>query len=400
MKWENKGHEFDDIGEFLANAKRVFLYGIGGHAGEILNILLEGRKWFDWEVKLADRNPELQLSGYRGLSVMNPEEIFSQIRDNDIVVYCPLGKTGEEIYGIIKEHGISDKNIFSGFDFMFTYIPVYFLYAKDMVFFTSQNIVPSTNCNLNCRDCLNFTPYIRKPVTYSLEELKKDIDLFFHAVDLIYRFQITGGEPLLYPRFLEVLDYVDKNYRDQILRLETVTNGTIIPSDEICSYLAEKKIYVYLDDYTMALKEEQKEKRTIIEEKFKKYGVDYLNNYVEQWFRIYTPGTIRENEKELNQLFTLCKNPYSTIEKGKISACNYALYAAKAGLIENDENDNYDLAIFDKSKKRELVEFRLRYNEKGYVSFCKKCSGYYLINESWCEPAVQVRKGTLDEVVD
>lgn len=400
MKWENKGHEFDEVGEFLAHVNKVFLYGIGGHAGEILNILLKGKKWVDWELKLADRNPVLQESGYQGLPVMNPEEIFSQINNNDIIVYCPLGKTGEEIYGIIKSHGISDKNIFSGLDFMFTYIPVYFLYAKNMVFFTSQSIVPSTVCNLNCRECLNFTPYIKKPIVYTLDQIKDDIDVFFHAVDLIYRFQITGGEPLLYPGFLDVLDYVDNNYRNQILRLETVTNGTIIPSDEICSYLAEKNIYVFLDDYTMALKGEQKANRTIIEEKFKKYGVDYHNNYVEQWFSIYTPGTNREDEKELTELFTACMNPFSSIENGKISACNYSLYATKAGIAEASEYDDYNLKAFDKSKKRELVEFRLRYNERGYVSFCKKCSGYCLINENLCDPAVQVRKGTLDEVVD
>ena len=150
----------------------------------------------------------------------------------------------------------------------------------------------------------------------------------------------------------------------------------------------------------MTLKGEQKDIHKIIEEKFKRYGVEYFNNYVEQWFRIYSPEINRKNKGELEELFTICKNPFSSIENGKISACNYSLYAAKAGLVENNEYDYYDLTTFDKSKKRELVEFRLRYNERGYVSLCEKCAGYCTINENWCAPAIQVRKGTVNEVVD
>ena len=29
----------------------------------------------------------------------------------------------------------------------------------------------------------------------------------------------------------------------------------------------------------------------------------------------------------------------------------------------------------DNEKKKELIEFLINYNEKGFVDFCKKCSG-------------------------
>jgi len=395
MKWNNKSHEFDSIGRFLASVKHVYFYGIGGHLKEIWECIECGREWFsDISFSFVDRNENLQSVGFCGQRIISPRELYEALdEENDkyLVVACPLGKTGDEIRDLLIANGVKEDKIAMGFDFLFTLIPIYFLYKYDKVFFTSQNIVPSSACNLNCRECLNFNPYIKKPVVYSLENVKKDIDVFFNAVDLIWRFQVTGGEPLLYPYFKEVLEYIDDNYRDRIFRLETVTNGTIIPNDEICEFLAKRKIFVFLDDYTLSLQNEHKKIRKDIERKFESFGVRYLNNYVDRWFKIY-PGTKKQSEEELMDFFNSCANPYSTIENGKISACNYMLYAEKAGLLEGCKDDYYDLTDYDVSKKKELIEFRLRHNNKGYTSFCNQCAGYYLINENWYYPAIQVEK--------
>ena len=394
MQWKNKGHEFDRVGELLSSIKNVYLYGIGGNAEEILYVIEHARKWIEWNIYLVDRNPALQESGYREMPVMSPEQFFTVNKKEYIVVTCPLGKTGDEIFDLVCANGCPRDLVFSGWDFLYTYFSVYFLYAHDMVFFTSENILPSSACNLNCRDCLNFNPYIVKPIVYGIDEVKKDVDIFFTAVDLIYRFQVTGGEPLLYPHLKALIQYIDQKYRHKIMRLEMVTNGTIVPSDDTCSFLAETGVFVFLDDYTMSLPEEKKNLHAVVEDKFKKFGVNYINNFVSQWFRLYpakvNPKVIKE--ESLTNLFERCANPWSTIEHGKISACNYSLYAQKAGVIEGTDYDFYDLSAFEADKKKELVEFRLRYNEKGYASLCKKCGGFSTINSNWCEPAIQAAR--------
>lgn len=35
--------------------------------------------------------------------------------------------------------------------------------------------------------------------------------------------------------------------------MEMLTNGTVVPSDTMCQFLHDKKIYVFLDDYRLAL---------------------------------------------------------------------------------------------------------------------------------------------------
>lgn len=393
MKWQNKGHELDRIGRLLANVKTVYLYGINGNAWEILYVLNHAEEWIKWKICLVDRNINLQKNGYAGMTILSPEAFYAEDKENYIVVACPEGPVGKEIYDSVIVHGISEERVFLGWDFLYTDLSIYFLYAKQMVFFASESILPSCVCNLNCRDCLNFTPYIKNPMIYGIDEMKEDVDCFFNAVDLIYRFQITGGEPLLYPNLKELITYIDYKYRSKIMRLETVTNGTVVPEDELCEFIADHHVFVFLDDYTMSLSGEKKNNRVIVENKFKKYNVEYSDNYVEKWFQIYFPDTHRTNEKELVELFNCCGNPWSSIERGRISACNYSLYAQKAGIVEDDETDFYDLKKYESAKKTELVEFRLRYNQKGYVSFCKKCSGFALINSNLCQPAIQVERG-------
>nr|MCR5669034.1 radical SAM protein [Lachnospiraceae bacterium] len=77
---------------------------------------------------------------------------------------------------------------------------------------------------------------------------------------------------------------------------------------------------------------------------------------------------------------------------GKIFMCNYSAYAAVAGINVTEEDEYYDLKKYDDSKAKELIEFRLGYSKKGYVSFCKKCRGFSSKNQLVARAAKQVEK--------
>jgi hypothetical protein len=142
----------------------------------------------------------------------------------------------------------------------------------------------------------------------------------------------------------------------------------------------------------MALDGDSKQTRQTIVNKFREHCVDYCDNYVDKWFKIY-PAKEQKKQDELTNFFDRCANPWSTIERGRISACNYELYAQKAGLVEGVDDDFFDLTNYDKANKRQLVEFRLRYNNRGYTSFCEKCAGFSVINHDFYYPAIQAERG-------
>ncbi len=400
MKWKNRGHEFDEIARPLVEADTAYFYGCGKFAEEI-GIVLEGMKtYIGWKIFFIDRDEEKQRSGFHGWDVISPKEFVEQDKENFIVVNCVLAEQGKEIKYFLLSQEVPIEKIYSGWDFLCRYFSIYFLYAVNKVFFPSQNIVPSTVCNLNCRDCLNFTPHIKKHIVRDLETVKRDVDLFFKAVDYIYRFQITGGEPLLYKYLSKLLTYIDEHYREKILRLELVANGTVMPTDEMLSFLKEKNIFVFLDDYTMSLSEEQKKCHGEVKAKLESYGIAFSDNYVEKWFRLYTPENLppKKSEEELVGMFMRCGNPWSSIEGGAITACNYSLYAEKAGVLEWSDyrgNDFFKLSEYFSDKKHELVEFRLGFNERGYVSLCEKCNGFSSINPATVTPAIQAERRNL-----
>ncbi len=404
MKWKNKGHELENLKDIFSGKRSVYLYGAGEHAKELLVVLENVKKWSGWEIYLIDRDEEKQKLGWQGYDVMSPEAFFKSSKENFFVVICPWGIAEGEIYQLLLENGIAKKDVFRQFSFLHRLLTVYFLYGHDIVFLNSTNLCPSTICNLNCRDCLNFTPYIKNHVVMEFDQVKKDIDLYFNAVDLVYRFQITGGEPFLYKNLKATFEYIEQ-YRKQIFQLEMVTNGTVMPSDDICEYLAKKNILVILDDYRDSI-DEVEEKLNAIRKKFDNFGVKYTLNHVDMWMRMYpdsyqvsdvydsliSDNAKKSSEEMLIEKYTKCDVPYTALHGGKLSACNYSNYADKAGVCEADENDYFNLNQFDKERKRELVEFAIGFNEKGYTEFCKKCSGWIMINKAWCQPAIQAER--------
>ena len=405
MKWKNKGHEFDNVGHMLKEKDNIYLYGAGKNAKEILFVLEKAKKWIPWDICLVDQDESKQRSGWQGYPVISPDEFLNRKKNNYFVVICPGGQFESEIFQKLIMNNIPRNLIFRQFSFLYIYLSIWFLYEHDMVFFNSINICPSTICNLNCRDCLNFTPHIKEHVVDDIESVKHDIDLLFNSVDLIYRLQITGGEPLLYKNLKEVFNYIDENYRHKIFRLEMVTNGTIVPSDEICSFLHDKDIYVFLDDYRMSLSNGE-ERYEAVRNQLEKFDVTYEDNHVDLWIRMY-PGSyaptdfydglldsnsLLSNEMKLVEKFTACNNPWTSLHHGKLSSCNYAMYAEKAGICKGDTSEYYDLEGYNEMKKHELIEFRLRYNLKGYTEFCKQCGGWTATNKALCKPAIQAKR--------
>lgn len=248
-------------------------------------------------------------------------------------------------------------------------------------------------CNLNCKNCLNFNPFIKKHIIDDFNSVKEDIDIFFDKVDLIYRFQISGGEPFLNRYLGKLIKYINNNYRNKIIHLETVTNGTIVPSDELCDTLKEGNVRLFLDDYRKALNEGEKKYKEVLD-KLNEHKINYIENYAAYWIDLLA---IDEKSKprtdgELELLFNICDNPWSTLRNKKITSCNYCNYAEKAGVCEVDSQNYFDLTTVNEQNKKELIEFRLRFNSRGYVELCKKCAGWTSINPTMVEPAIQVKE--------
>ena len=203
MKWKDRGHEYDDMYQKIREKKHFYLFGAGDYGQQFSHI-------FEKEIEIKgfiDNDPLKQNTIIHGRQCCSLDKIVLSTDTGIIVTMSQIARV--KPVQQLKEHGyIKNKDFFIIEEFL----SVYHVYKNDMVYFSSISFLPSTACNLNCRNCLNFNPFAKQFYVREWEELVKDVDLFFSCVDRIMLFHISGGEPLIYQYTADLAEYVDKHY--------------------------------------------------------------------------------------------------------------------------------------------------------------------------------------------
>lgn len=100
------------------------------------------------------------------------------------------------------------------------------------------SFVVTLQCNLKCKLCAAHAPYYKQGYHPTVETLCLQIDRFFELVSFAGYFTLSGGEPFL-RKDLDVLVRHLNQYSKQIGTLELLTNGSILPCDNVLSAFVE-----------------------------------------------------------------------------------------------------------------------------------------------------------------
>ena len=82
------------------------------------------------------------------------------------------------------------------------------------------------HCNLNCAHCSHFSPLAEKqlmPIKTFKRDIERMAELFNHECELI---QLYGGEPLLHPEIITLIEIARKNFTSG--RIHILTNGILL----------------------------------------------------------------------------------------------------------------------------------------------------------------------------
>ena len=400
MKWINPGHEFDALGNYFKQRSRIYIWGCG-EAGRWANRQLG---FLDCVDAYIDRDTEKQGKEIDGVPVLHTDVLLKKKVDDHLILIAVKSEDNMrkmeimlQLIGYIKGIDFFHVKDFipseqSTIDYKDNFVfRVYCAYAHNKIWLDSTAIFPSTLCTLKCKNCLAFTPYIKQHRIKTLEEEKQEVDVFFKWVSYVRWFQISGGEPQMWPHLCELVDYVGSRYRDRIgNRFEIVTNGTIIPSEDLILLMKKYKMDMVVDDYGDNYGKCKNYSKDIIS-KLKDNCVEYICQKSDWWFDLgffYTENT----NIDLIQYFNDCAIPFNANEYGRMYLCSYANFAIKAGLIEDDDNEHFDLNVDMTSENiKKLNEFLLGYSKKGYSKLCERCMGWgETINKSKIPAAIQV----------
>ena len=390
MKWSNCTHELDIIGENFVD-KSIVIYGASAIGQDVYKQV----NFLNAVECFVDRNENLQASGICDTKVISVAQLAKMDKKDHIVVIAVAGYNGMMIHKQLMNLGYQlGKNCYFFDTFLNYYMPIYALYAKHKLYFTSISFLLTTVCNLNCIGCLNFTSANQNRHHYDIEILKSNADSFFANVDYVKKLHLSGGEPFLYPEYEGLLNYIGENYYDRIGDIFTATNGTVVPREPLYVLLKKYDVFVEIDDYRATLPISLQNNDKIIE-LFKEKGIRYLDRGTDHWVNLDPAGQDNSNltDKELGIWYDTCCNPYASIHEGKLYSCNYDDYAKEAGLVNHNEDDvmTFDKAGADFSTKKKILEFRYGFTKRGYVEFCKKCAGHEMTNKKHIPVAEQIR---------
>lgn len=247
-------------------------------------------------------------------------------------------------------------------------------------------------CTLKCKLCLTFTPYWPHPAPhYPYEEIKRQIEHFFDIAETVGIISITGGEPLLHPDLLKIIDLIGV-YRDRIGRIDLVTNGTMVPSKELARMLKKLDCRVILDDYGESLSTKVEKAEEVLRAENVNYQIrdeTYYGGWVDLLHYLEEPRT----EEEARELFARCKQANemrcNPVINGKIYVCGPCEFYTREGAVSEDPAYYIDLLEepwdADAQRKKALDFLRL-----DYMAACKRCKGFCADSERH-RPAEQLK---------
>ena len=222
-------------------------------------------------------------------------------------------------------------------------------------------IITTFDCNLQCKNCMNCSPLFgKKNLNFPEIDFEKTCKSLKYIKNLGFRMvNISGGEPLLYPKIFDLIRYCNN------LGLCTTvnTNGLLIPKikipDDILSLLKSNKM------------------RFIVSLKGKYFdnskGIDFLEkNKLSCRFsdignyEFYKVKITKEKNLDIKPIFK-CIHCCPQIVNDKIYFCSLAFRKEIFNLdyIENDLVFNYD-------HFKSIKEFKNIVMKK--FKFCQHCS--------------------------
>lgn len=252
-------------------------------------------------------------------------------------------------------------------------------------------ILVTTYCNLNCRNCADLIPK-RERKHYDMEAIKNDLHRILSVVEFIEEILVIGGEVILYPNLIEILDFCAQ--QPQIGKIIITTNGSLMPKHELLNCLSRNKVLVRVSGYPESVVPNRKE----VIAKYKDYAIniDDYENMV--WLSMGDEKKRERSEAELQKVFHSCsmKDCVAMNSDGKIYYCARQLSAMELPIYPEPKENEY----IDVRNTKNLYDSFRNFYSLSYISTCNYCDGISCATKTRVSTATQIldKKVYLDAI--
>lgn len=379
MKWNNKGHEFDQYASelektYLMVQKGIYVFGAGMLGKKVQGILT----YFNLFRGYIDNDLEKQKNGVDGIEVVSFDKYMEAGQQNLIVIAADK-RNIPDIVEQLSEAGISlGRECYDYNAFMNHILPVLLVYYYDISYVDIAQISLTERCSLKCEKCAHACYNVDSSAEdMSFEQVCHSADSFFAKTNKCGEFVLIGGEPLLYGKLSEVIGYIGQRYRKQMLMFSITTNGTIMPSQDLLQMCRKYNVVIKISNYSAEIpwmKDKYEKLLQILGENEVKF---YLNAPDQEWmdygFEWVDHGS---DQAELINVFDSCKTPCREIRENRYYYCVMARSVSDNLHKDAGAEDYLDMdSLTGADYKKILLEFNMGFSDKGYLDMCRYCNG-------------------------
>jgi organic radical activating enzyme len=238
--------------------------------------------------------------------------------------------------------------------------------SNNCLYIKSIDVVVTEKCSLKCQDCSNLMQYYESPSDADYQLLCNSIKNIMNEVDYLCEFRILGGEPFLYKRLEELLNYISEfNNKGSII---IMTNGTILPKSNVLEVLEKVQASVVISDYGNISK-----KSGELQNKLRQRKIPFILNRPKVWqdCAYFILDSSREQSEVLSLFDNCCVKDALTLLKEKLYRCPFSAHAENLRAIQLHEEDSISLNRNTLSKEN----LRNFYLNKFPIKACFNCTG-------------------------
>ena len=256
--------------------------------------------------------------------------------------------------------------------------------------------VITSHCTLRCKNCNMFIPYAKDVCDFSFDRLRKNFDTFFASVDFVYEYTLLGGEPFLHKDLKRILRYLTEQYGGRIGRINLISNGTVVPDEELLSLMKQHDMTVHISDYTHVVGYQKK--LAEVEAALRGAGIEYSVIPNNIWKDVVYPRKEYQAAHPAAHM-RICGHSTHSVDDGKLYWCDPAFAAECFTGFPSRPDDFLDLRENQQANDKYQASLNIfRYllgdvNERGCMSICEYCAGIGGDNDREIPAGVQVEKG-------
>lgn len=225
-------------------------------------------------------------------------------------------------------------------------------------------------CTLKCKHCCEAIPYYKASQREFVKAdiVIKDITYMAAACQFLTTVEFIGGEPFLHPELFTILSEVIK--LPNIGKVHIFSNGTVIPSDELCSLLSNERFEVTISNYQITLNDALRERVSKTTQKLQDAKCNVLIGKRQGWMDFASFDLVCDDEEKVKERYRNCFiHTCNRLYKGVLYHCPHEYAGALQGHFDSHKDI---LHIYDYTTE-ELSKKLNEYKEREFFESCKYC---------------------------